>query len=66
MRLKSNEVCPYTETCPFAEKHDKINYCRGTVTRDCEFICRYTDEDRKVTSEEFLSRKVKRVSKNHP
>jgi hypothetical protein len=65
LRLRPSEICPYSEICPFAERHDKLNYCRGTVVRKGEFICRYADED-KLMSREVLSRENRRVSKKYP
>ncbi len=43
MILKSNEICPYANNCPYHHKLDGFGFCHGTVTRDVEFSCDYVD-----------------------
>jgi len=34
--LKPNEICPYTDVCPFL---DNLKMCGGASERNNEFIC---------------------------
>lgn len=53
MRLGPDEICPYSEECPYAEKGDKDNFCRGTIIRGSYFICEYANEVRKLFPREI-------------
>ena len=61
LKLKPDEICPFSDGCPYADKRDRINFCRGTITRECEFTCKLVDENGKV-----LKEKNRRVSKREP
>lgn len=43
MILKPNEVCPYSNKCPYHHKLDGFGFCHGTAPRDTDFSCDYVD-----------------------
>lgn len=41
MILQENEICPYSNNCPY----NVNNTCKGAVTRNNEFSCYYVNDD---------------------
>jgi len=57
MKLGPDEICLYSDICPFADKKSKDFFCRGTITRDHQFTCELVDE-----KGNFVQKETRRIS----
>lgn len=46
LKLEPTEICPHSNTCPYAQNNPTGQFCQGTVVRKHVFVCDYVQGGR--------------------